>query len=401
MNRFYKITLSFLLLIVAIFIDQVANAGQRAIWVTRWNYQTADDVIKIMKNARDLGATDVLFQVRGEATVFYPSKIEPWAWELTGDSPATLGKNPGWDPLGMAINEGKKHGLDVHAWINVFPAWKGKIGPSKSSNHLWVKHRSWFMLDHRGSLLWPTESFYTFLSPGIPEVRSHISSVCAEMVANYPDLKGIHLDYIRYPAHREIGGFRDFSYDKISVKAFKEKYGGTPRYDLPTWQAFKRDQVTATIQAIRQAIDKHSKHAQLSATFVAEINKATSEVGQDPRDWFSQKLVDWAVPMLYKRNVDDFKQTYEELNQFFTTSQIKKMSLGINVHFNSIYTIRKQLEFAFEEECLGEVLFAYTSLFNENHKPNSKASVVKNAWQEQRIQEILLKNSAGDPLSSQ
>ncbi|MBZ0258472.1 hypothetical protein K8I31_20565, partial [bacterium] len=59
--------------------------SRRAIWVTRWDFKTAEDIAVIINNAKSLSATDVLFQVRGNATTFYPSKLEPWAWELTGE----------------------------------------------------------------------------------------------------------------------------------------------------------------------------------------------------------------------------------------------------------------------------------------------------------------------------
>ena len=41
----------------------------------------------------------VFFQVRPSADALWPSPYEPWSEYLTG----TQGKNPGWDPLGTAI----------------------------------------------------------------------------------------------------------------------------------------------------------------------------------------------------------------------------------------------------------------------------------------------------------
>ena len=64
----------------------------RALWVTRGEYQTADEVKKIVANAASLHFNLILFQVRGNGTVFYKSKIEPWAFELTSKSPKTIGK---------------------------------------------------------------------------------------------------------------------------------------------------------------------------------------------------------------------------------------------------------------------------------------------------------------------
>jgi uncharacterized lipoprotein YddW (UPF0748 family) len=61
--------------------------GIRGIWVTRMDYKTAEDVTAIMENCRQAGFNQVVFQVRGNGTVFYPSKIEPWAEQFDFRSP--------------------------------------------------------------------------------------------------------------------------------------------------------------------------------------------------------------------------------------------------------------------------------------------------------------------------
>ena len=67
----------------------------------------------------------IFFQVRGNADAYYASQLEPWASRPSG----TLGQDPGWDPLAVAIAEGHARGLEVHAWINVFPSWLGETAP--------------------------------------------------------------------------------------------------------------------------------------------------------------------------------------------------------------------------------------------------------------------------------
>jgi uncharacterized lipoprotein YddW (UPF0748 family) len=55
------------------------EAEARMLWVTRWDYKTPEDVRAIVANAASLNFNVILFQVRGNGTVFYPSAIEPWA----------------------------------------------------------------------------------------------------------------------------------------------------------------------------------------------------------------------------------------------------------------------------------------------------------------------------------
>ena len=225
-------------------------------WVTRWDYHSPEDIQVIMQNLKSVGATEVLFQVRGNATVFYDSAIEPWSGELLGDEKTFFGKNPGWDPLQTAIIEAHKNKLKIYAWMNVFPGWRGNYSPPPTSNHPWVKHRNWFMTDQKGVLLKPVEKGYAFLSPGIPEVRSYLASVFGEAAKKYPLLDGIHMDYVRYPIDTEYGKFRDFSYDKPSVEIFKKKYGKFPSSTETEWSEFKQDNVTETIRMIREAVKK-------------------------------------------------------------------------------------------------------------------------------------------------
>jgi hypothetical protein len=74
----------------------------RAAWVTRFDWTgraganfNADTakarIIELMDGAKSLHLNAVVWQVRGDATTLYPSKLEPWS-QLVG------GKDPGFDP---------------------------------------------------------------------------------------------------------------------------------------------------------------------------------------------------------------------------------------------------------------------------------------------------------------
>src|SRR5438067_11750237 len=83
----------------------------RAIWVTRFEYQTEAEVKTILANCASLGFNTILFQVRGQADACYRSSIEPWAERLGG-------RDPGFDPLEVACRESRRLGLSLHAWVN-------------------------------------------------------------------------------------------------------------------------------------------------------------------------------------------------------------------------------------------------------------------------------------------
>lgn len=390
MKRFYFFALAIAMAVSSLY----ANAdSRRAIWVTRWDFKSAADIGVIVKNAKRLNATDILFQVRGNATVFYPSKLEPWAWELSGDDAKTTGKDPGWDPLRTAIDEAHDAGLKLHAWVNVFPGWRGAAAPPKSARQLWTTHRSWFMVDHHGSFMWPTKAFYSFLSPGVPDVQKHTAAVMKEMAQGYPDLDGIHMDYIRYPGNKELGAYRNFSFDTTSVARFKQQYKRSPRHDSDEWSRFKRDQVTDSLKLIHQETKAVNAGIELSATFFADVNKATSEKGQDPLLWLNENYVDWAAPMVYQRTAAKYQESLDTLKTFLGTEWNSRMVPGLLATSISPDILQAQLKATSDEQFLGAALFAYSALY-KNHQPNIKAERVRMIWREEKIQELLTKSPA-------
>jgi hypothetical protein len=103
-----------------------APPEMRALWVTRFELTSAAAVRAIVAHAADANFDAILLQVRGNADAYYRSTVEPWAEGLSG----TLGKDPGWDPLRVALDAAHGRGLQVHAWFNMFTGWPISACPS-------------------------------------------------------------------------------------------------------------------------------------------------------------------------------------------------------------------------------------------------------------------------------
>ncbi len=173
-----------------IVIDDTAPIPElRGVWVTRWTFSSEEQVRSIMAELGEAGFNAVFFQVRGNFDAYYDSKLEPWASRLGG-----LGTDPGWDPLGVAVEAGHANGLQVHAYLNTFPMWSGTTPPSSSSiPHALEDHPDW-LLD--GMEL---NSSYVFADPAETGVQARVAAVAADIEERY-DVDGIHLDYVRYPS---------------------------------------------------------------------------------------------------------------------------------------------------------------------------------------------------------
>lgn len=63
--------------------------------------QQRAELLTHLDTAADNRLNTVFFQVRPTADAMWPSPYEPWSQYLTG----TQGKDPGWDPLGTAVEE--------------------------------------------------------------------------------------------------------------------------------------------------------------------------------------------------------------------------------------------------------------------------------------------------------
>ncbi|MFB3897179.1 MAG: family 10 glycosylhydrolase [bacterium] len=256
----------------------------RAIWISRWSYHSPDDIKTIMHNLKAINANIAIFQVRGQAETYYKSAYEPWSEAISPD-----GTDPGWDPLSVAVEEAHQQGLQLHAWINVYPAWRGTT-PPKSPNQLWNAHPDWFCYNRDGRRM-PLSEEYVVLNPAHPAVQEHLYNVFMELVKNY-DIDGLHFDYVRYYDS-------SYSYDSISLQRFYEQYHGTPDTLPEQWNAFRREQVTGLIRRTYQDMKSIKPNAMLSAAVWGNYADGYTGYLQDSHRWLAEGIVDFICPMMY------------------------------------------------------------------------------------------------------
>lgn len=357
----------------------------KAIWVTRFDYDSPDDVRSIVSNLDEAGFTDVFFQIRGNGTVFYRSRIEPWAYELSGGKVSALGTDPGWDPLQVAVDSAAPTTLRIHAYMNVLPGWKGMKDPPASARQLWLEHPGWFMVDSLGSKMLPTTGWYSFLNPSLPEVRSHLRGIVAELCGY--DVAGIHLDYIRYPhdyrivarqrypdaANDEILRRSDFSYDAASQAMLFDAYG----WDVSKKQiaAFRCDSVTRVVRDISYEMQVQKPDAcLLSASVMGNPLEGKRSGYQDSGLWAREGVVDWVVQMNYGTRSFD---RYIELMKKAAGRRSFRSSVVMGIYCkNDVKDLLAQLETVLDSGCRGFSLFSYTFLFDEDHQVTKKGRIL-------------------------
>lgn len=333
----------------------------RSIWVTRWDFKTAADISRVMDNCKSAGFNTVLFQVRGAGTVCYPSKIEPWAEEFGG-------RDPGFDPLAVACKEAHRRGMELHAWANVLPGWRGDKPPS-NPKQLFNARPDWFWRDAHGRR--QPLGWYCSVNPCYPEVRKYLASVMGEIAAKYP-VDGIHLDYIRFPnewndSYPAGASVPDYPRDPRTLALFRKATGKSPDQAPGQWNAWRTEAVTQTVREIRKAIRKADSKVKLTAAVGASPEDHVRNHFQDSRRWIAEGLIDAVYPMNYDSNLS----VYTQRQQKWASARVPVV-MGIMFDKRDGGTVIAQVDRAAKAN-KHFAAFAYNSLFERTDKSGRPA----------------------------
>ncbi len=327
--------------------------GIRAIWVTRWDYKTPRDISTIMEDCRRAGFTTVLFQVRGNGTAFYRSKIEPWADELGG-------RDPGFDPLSVACQAAHDRKLAIHAWVNVMPGWRGDE-PPKNKRQLYHAKANWFWRDQTGRR--QRLGWYASLNPCYPQVRAYLVDVMHEIVANYP-IDGLHLDYIRFPnewndSYPPGATVPDYPRDPKTLAMFHRATGRSPDEAPQQWSQWRTEQVTKLVRDIHDMVRKTKSKVILSAAVGSDPVTSKRTHFQDARLWIAKGLLDAVFPMCYGSDMRTFAK---QIHTWLPYQSRLKVICGVNCDQRDPALVAQQIDYV--KRTGGHFsAFAYNSLF--------------------------------------
>ncbi|MHB8879716.1 MAG: family 10 glycosylhydrolase, partial [Myxococcaceae bacterium] len=334
----------------------------RAIWVTRFSYNTAAGVRTVIDKSAAAGFNVIYFQIRGNGDAYYQSALVPWAKKLSG----VLGKNPGWDPLQVAIDQAHLRGIELHAYWNVYSAWPAPAGcdgsgtctcqpaqgfadscllpeavPAGMPEHVLRTHPEYLAVTQAGK---STDSEYYWFSPGNPAVKAHLLAVAGELLTNYA-VDGLHFDRVRYPG-------QGYSYDAASQAAYAALPSPAPSY--ADWQ---RAQINEVVASIYTALKQKRPKAVLSAS-VWGIYKAlpgcnTSQgygnYYQDSIAWMKGGHIDAIVPMIYWDIGTGCTDWAKLLDVFMVGSNGRQVVGGMHAYDSSVpqpAKIKARIEYA-------------------------------------------------------
>ena len=142
-----------------------------------------------------------------------------------------------------------------------------------------------------------------------------MESIIDEIITRYPDLSGLHLDYVRYPYPVPFlprSSFNRFGltygYGEENVKRFKEKTGLDPlsmtndNENSLIWDNWKRDQVTNLVAGLAKYIKSKFPAMLVSCAVIPSSDTAFLAAFQDWPWWLENGIVDYVVLMNYTKN---------------------------------------------------------------------------------------------------
>lgn len=296
----------------------------RGLWITRFAYNNQATLEGILERAAEAGFNAVFVQVRGTGDAYYQSNLEPWARSLAG----ALGRDPGWDPLAVAIAKGHALGLEVHAYVNALSAWAANLGDVEEAEgdvqHALYANPHWTAVTPSGQ---NEDTEYVWFAP-TPEVAAHTAAVVADLLSRY-DVDGVHLDRIRMAGP-------SYSHDDESERLYDEAKASEPGL---SYGEFMQRQVTAVVEAIFDAVIETRPEVTLSAAVWGiyerlpgcSTSQGRADYHQDSMAWLEQGIMDVLVPMIYWPEEEGSCTDFRVLTQgFVEDSAPNKLWAGVH-----------------------------------------------------------------------
>ena len=251
----------------------------RAIWISYLDWKLLDtssaqaftkSAGAMFDNCVSLGLNVVIVQVRPFGDAVYPSKIFPWSHLVTG----TQGKDPGYDPFAIMVEQAHARGLAIEAWVNPYRVRLSDKMPERlADTNPALTHSDWAISAENG----------LYYNPALPEVQKMIVDGAVEIVQNYA-VDGLQFDDYFYPT-------TDPSFDTESYVALS---GGK---ELSAW---RRDNVNALVRSVYSGVKAARPTVQFGISPQGNNDQNYNTQYSDVGLWMSEPgYVDYIMPQVY------------------------------------------------------------------------------------------------------
>jgi uncharacterized lipoprotein YddW (UPF0748 family) len=360
-------------------LDAASSEKMRTgVWVTVFSRQevlhSKENINRLIETCKKSGIDDIYIQIYRADKAYYDSGLtDRTAYEK-------ILSEAGEDTLACLIVSAKDNGLKVHAWINLL-----SVAQNKDANILKKFGKEILTIDQHGRSSMPgnekdkLDKYYVrenqlFLEPGDRRVREYLAGIAEEIVTKYPQLSGLHLDYVRYPAVVPfVPGSRftshgiSYGYGSANAGGFKNATGidvktmEHSRENFKQWDEWRREQVTGLVQSISGRVRKLSPSMEISGTIVPSVERTYLTTLQDWTEWLRLGYADYVVAMNY---TDDTRLMELNSGSLLIGNLDKKVHIGIGAYLlkGDTKTLKAQLESLRKISPAGIVVFSYDDI---------------------------------------
>lgn len=374
-------------------LSSTTSTPRLGVWVTVFSGEkvlhSKENSDLLVSVCEESGITDIYLQVYRADKAYYDSQITD---RSAFESVLVSSKE---DLIPYLIEKASSKGIKIHAWVNLL-----SLAHNHTANIIQKLGTDVLTFDQKGRPSMSPDGtddldkYYSrenqlFLEPGDWRVRDYLGRIVEEILKKYPDLAGLHFDYIRYPtATPYIPGARftshgiSYGYNRLNMLNFTLATGLDPtemnmnRENALLWDKWRRDQVTRIAGYVAESARNVSPSVEISATIVPSIEKAYFSTFQNWTEWIDKKIVDNVVVMNYTDDLDLVK-LYS--SSFPRKDLEKNIQMGIGAYLmpNNIEGIKGQIEYLKTLSPAGVVIFSYDDIAKNDELKNFLAANFK------------------------
>jgi len=267
--------------------------------------------------------------------------------------------------LRPCLDAAKRHDIDVHVWKICWSL------DTASPQFRWKVKSEGRMAQNRDG------TTKAWLCPSHPANRKLERDAILELARNYPDIAGIHLDYLRYSGSSTC-------YSPATRKAFETWRGAKARTWPPPvgdmqFEKFRADQITSFLADVRKELRAIAPQMKLSVAVWPSYPQVVKSIGQDYGDWLKRDLVDFLCPMNYTADLEEYRRFCQTQNAL--SGARGKIVPGIAAIANEAELpareIMRQVQAGREMGLPGFVLFKLDHVVAEHVMPLLSAGLTK------------------------
>lgn len=310
------------------------TAEARGVWY-RPMEKNPQEVMQTLDRMQAAGFNELYLETWFGGYTIYPSEVAA-SKNIEKQTPSFVG----WDPLEVFVQEAKKRGIAVHAWLDGF-----MVGIDRTGGPVLRAHPEWSALARNqvgaGKPMPQQGNGYFWMDITNPEVRQYLLDLSKEMVSKY-GLSGLDLDYMRFPHASDWK--QSYNFSDYSRSAFEKLHGVDPytinadtQKDLwKTWTDWLEGLEDDFVKTVYKEMKAISPQVIVSAT--PEPGAEAEKIG----NW--SEHVDVVIPQAYSYSVDSVrKSVYEHKQDLKPGNLIYSGIYPMFVHMGPYETVQQVL----------------------------------------------------------